>query len=236
MTLTFNTAPGVSIGEAVEAIHGVERDVNLPPSIATNFTGTAALFQDAQKGQVPLILAAVLTIYIVLGVLYESFIHPITILSGLPSAGLGALLALQVFGMDLSVIAIIGILLLVGLVKKNAIMMIDFAIERRNAGGVDALTAIREAAVIRFRPIIMTTLAAALGALPIALGAGAGAELRQPLGIAIVGGLMVSQVLTLYITPVVYLYLDRVDSYLSGRSQKTVERPVPATEVLEAAE
>ena len=236
VTLTFNTAPGVSIGEAVEAIHGVERDVNLPPSIATNFTGTAALFQDAQKGQVPLILAAVLTIYIVLGVLYESFIHPITILSGLPSAGLGALLALQVFGMDLSVIAIIGILLLVGLVKKNAIMMIDFAIERRNAGGVDALTAIREAAVIRFRPIIMTTLAAALGALPIALGAGAGAELRQPLGIAIVGGLMVSQVLTLYITPVVYLYLDRVDSYLSGRSQKTVERPVPATEVLEAAE
>ena len=167
----------------------------------------------------PLILAAVLTIYIVLGVLYESYIHPITILSGLPSAGLGALLALWWYGMDLSVIAIIGILLLVGIVKKNAIMMIDFAIERRN-GGVDALPAIREAAIIRFRPIIMTTLAAILGAVPIAIGAGAGAELRQPLGIAIVGGLCVSQILTLYITPVVYYYLDKVDTFLSGRAKR----------------
>jgi HAE1 family hydrophobic/amphiphilic exporter-1 len=238
VTLSFNTAPGVSIGEAVEAIHAVERDINLPASITTNFTGTAALFQDAQRGQVPLILAAVLTIYIVLGVLYESFIHPITILSGLPSAGLGALLALQAFNMDLSVIAIIGILLLVGLVKKNAIMMIDFAIERRNSAGLDALSAIREAAVIRFRPIIMTTLAAALGALPIALGAGAGAELRQPLGIAIVGGLMVSQVLTLYITPVVYVYLDRLDSYLSGRTRAEAEarRVPPPDAIAEAAE
>jgi len=221
VTLSFNTAPGVSIGEAVEAIRAVERQIGLPATISTNFSGTAALFQDAQKGQVPLILAAVLTIYIVLGVLYESYIHPITILSGLPSAGLGALIALWAFGMDLSVIAIIGILLLVGIVKKNAIMMIDFAIERRNEG-LDALPAIREAALIRFRPIFMTTMAAILGAVPIAIGAGAGAELRQPLGIAIVGGLCVSQLLTLFITPVVYYYLDKVDSYLSGRDTVSV--------------
>ena len=224
VTLSFNTAPGTSIGEAVEAIRRIEAELKMPPSVSTNFTGSAALFQDAQKGQVPLILAAVLTIYIVLGVLYESYIHPITILSGLPSAGLGALFALWWYGMDLSVIAIIGILLLVGIVKKNAIMMIDFAIERRN-DGVDALPAIREAAIIRFRPIIMTTLAAILGAVPIAIGAGAGAELRQPLGIAIVGGLCVSQILTLYITPVVYYYLDKVDSFLSGRAKR-----VPAKE------
>ena len=216
VTLSFNTAPGVSIGEAVEAIRRVEIELQVPSSISTSFTGSAALFQDAQKGQVPLILAAVLTIYIVLGVLYESYIHPITILSGLPSAGLGALMALNWYGMDLSVIAIIGILLLVGIVKKNAIMMIDFAIERRREG-IEALPAIREAALIRYRPIIMTTLAAILGAVPIAIGAGAGAELRQPLGIAIVGGLCVSQLLTLYITPVVYYYLDKIDTYLSGR-------------------
>jgi hydrophobic/amphiphilic exporter-1 (mainly G- bacteria), HAE1 family len=224
VTMSFNTAPGVSIGEAVEMIKKIETDINLPGSITSVFTGSAALFQDAQKGQVPLILAALLTIYILLGVLYESFIHPITILAGLPSAGLGALIALQMFGMDLSVIAIIGILLLIGIVKKNAIMMIDFAIERRREGGLDATTAIREAAVIRFRPIIMTTLAAALGALPIALGAGAGAELRQPLGIAIVGGLCLSQLLTLYITPVVYIYLDRVDSFIAARTHPPEEQ------------
>jgi hydrophobic/amphiphilic exporter-1 (mainly G- bacteria), HAE1 family len=223
VTLSFNTAPGVSIGEAVERIKKIETEINLPGSITTSFTGSAALFQDAQKGQVPLILAALLTIYILLGVLYESFIHPITILAGLPSAGLGALIALQMFGLDLSVIAIIGILLLIGIVKKNAIMMIDFAIERRREGGLDASSAIREAAVIRFRPIIMTTLAAALGALPIALGAGAGAELRQPLGIAIVGGLCLSQLLTLYITPVVYIYLDRVDSFIAARTHPQEE-------------
>ena len=215
VTLSFNTAVGVSIGEAVEAIRKVEAQIGLPGNVSTNFTGAAKNFQDAQKGQVPLILAAVLTIYIVLGVLYESYIHPITILSGLPSAGLGALWALQFYNLDLSVIAIIGVLLLVGIVKKNAIMMVDFALERRR-DGLEALPAIREAAIIRFRPILMTTLAAILGAVPIALGTGAGAELRQPLGIAIVGGLCVSQVLTLFITPVVYYYLDKVDSYISG--------------------
>jgi HAE1 family hydrophobic/amphiphilic exporter-1 len=214
----------VSIGQAVEAIRAAEREVNLPASISTNFAGTAALFQDAQQGQAALIVAAVLTIYIVLGVLYESYIHPITILSGLPSAGMGALLALEYFNLPLTVIAIIGILLLVGIVKKNAIMMVDFALVRRR-DGLDALPAIREAALIRFRPIIMTTLAAILGAVPIALGAGDGAELRQPLGIAIVGGLCVSQILTLYITPVIYYYLDKIDTFLSGRRSRGEATP-----------
>ena len=215
VTLSYNVAPGVALSEANEAIRRVAREVQLPATISTNFSGAAALFEEAQRGQVPLIIAAILTIYILLGVLYESYIHPITILSGLPSAGIGALIALQMFGMDLSVIAIIGILLLVGIVKKNAIMMVDFALERRR-DGIDALPAIREAALIRFRPIMMTTLAAIFGAIPIAIGAGAGAELRQPLGIAIVGGLCVSQLLTLYITPVIYFYLDKVDRYISG--------------------
>ncbi|TCR62211.1 efflux RND transporter permease subunit [Bosea sp. BK604] len=218
VTISFNTAPGISLGDAVNAIRAAEREINLPASIVTSFAGSAQLFQDALKGQGLLIFAAILVIYIILGILYESFIHPITILSGLPSAGLGALLALEYFHMDLSVIAIIGILMLVGIVKKNAIMMVDFAIERRKQGD-DALTAIREAALVRFRPIMMTSFAAIFGVLPIALGHGAGAELRQPLGIAVVGGLIVSQMLTLYITPVVYFYLDKVDTWLSGRNR-----------------
>ena len=226
VTISFNTPTGVAIGESVAAIQKIEHELNMPASITTSFTGSAKLFQDAQKGQVPLILAAVLTIYIVLGVLYESYIHPITILAGLPSAGVGALLWLRWYDMDLSVIAIIGILLLLGIVKKNAIMMIDFAVERRREG-VAALPAIREAALIRFRPITMTSLAAGLGAVPIALGAGAGAELRQPLGIAIVGGLCVSQLLTLFITPVIYYYLDFVDSWLAGTSKRE-DAPVEA--------
>jgi HAE1 family hydrophobic/amphiphilic exporter-1 len=219
VTISFNTAPGISLGDAVNAIRSAERDVNLPATVVTSFAGSAQLFQDALKGQGLLIFAAILVIYIILGILYESFIHPITILSGLPSAGLGALLALQYFSMDLSVIAIIGILMLVGIVKKNAIMMVDFAIERRKMGD-DALVAIREAALVRFRPIMMTSFAAVFGVLPIAIGHGAGAELRQPLGIAVVGGLIVSQLLTLYITPVVYFYLDKVDSWLSGRNRR----------------
>ncbi len=227
VTLSFNLAPDVSIGQAVEAIQKLEREIGMPPSVATSFSGTAQQFQDSLKGQGALLLAAVITIYILLGVLYESFIHPITILSGLPSAGLGALIFLRLFNMDLSVVAIIGILLLIGIVKKNAIMMIDFALVRRREGA-DAETAIREAAIIRFRPIIMTTLAAALGAVPIALGAGAGAELRQPLGISIVGGLAVSQVLTLYITPVVYYYMDFIDQWLA-RGRKVAPETVPAS-------
>ena len=218
VTLSFNLAPDVALGQAVEAIRKAEKLAGLPSTIITGFAGSAQQFQDSLKGQGLLIMAAVLVIYIVLGVLYESFIHPITILSGLPSAGLGALLALQIYKLDLSVIAIIGILMLVGIVKKNAIMMVDFAIERRQAGA-DALSAIREAALVRFRPIMMTTFAALFGTLPIALGSGAGSELRQPLGIAVVGGLAVSQILTLFITPVVYIYLDRLDSYFKGRAK-----------------
>ncbi len=229
VTFSFNTAPGVAIGEAVDAVRVAEREVGMAASMNSNFSGSAQLFQDALKGQGLLILAAVLVIYIVLGILYESYIHPITILSGLPSAGLGALLALQWFGMDLSVIAIIGILMLVGIVKKNAIMMVDFAIEKRRSENVDAMTAIREAALVRFRPIIMTSFAAIFAILPIALGSGAGAELRQPLGVAVVGGLILSQVLTLYITPVVYFYLDKVDSLISGRNREdtAVVEPAP---------
>ena len=235
VTLSFNLAPDVSIGQAVEAIQKLEREIGMPAHVSTSFSGTAQMFQQSLKGQGALLLAAVLTIYILLGVLYESYIHPITILSGLPSAGLGALIFLRWFGMDLSVVAIIGILLLIGIVKKNAIMMIDFALVRRREGA-DAETAIREAALIRFRPIIMTTLAAALGAVPIAIGAGAGAELRQPLGISIVGGLAVSQVLTLYITPVVYYYMDFIDQWLMRGRKAAIPVEAPASAPAEAAE
>jgi HAE1 family hydrophobic/amphiphilic exporter-1 len=228
VTISFNTAPGVSIGQATAAIERVERESNLPATVVSGFQGTAQVFQDAQKGQGLLILAAIFAAYVILGILYESFIHPITIISGLPSAGIGAILTLMLFGMDLSVIAIIGIVMLVGIVKKNAIMMIDFAIDRRRVG-LSADAAIREAALLRFRPIMMTTFAAIFGALPIALGAGAGAELRQPLGIAVVGGLCLSQLLTLYITPVIYIYLDRVDRMLKRRLEPQLEE-VPEAE------
>jgi HAE1 family hydrophobic/amphiphilic exporter-1 len=222
VTISFNLTPGFSLGHAVAAIQQIETESNLPASITSGFQGSAQVFQDSLKGQGILVLAAIFAAYVVLGILYESFIHPITIISGLPSAGVGALLTLMAFQMDLSVIAMIGIVMLVGIVKKNAIMMIDFAIERRRVG-LGAEAAIREACLLRFRPIMMTTFAAIFGTLPIALGTGAGAELRQPLGIAVVGGLCVSQLLTLYITPVVYLYLDRIDRMLKRRLEPQVE-------------
>jgi hydrophobic/amphiphilic exporter-1 (mainly G- bacteria), HAE1 family len=222
VTISFNLAPGVSLGQAVDAIQNLEREERLPATITTGFQGTAQVFQDSLRGQGILILAAIFAAYVVLGILYESFIHPITIISGLPSAGIGAILTLMLFKMDLSVIAMIGIVMLVGIVKKNAIMMIDFAIERRRVG-LSAEAAIREAAILRFRPIMMTTFAAIFGTLPIALGTGAGAELRQPLGVAVVGGLVLSQLLTLYITPVIYLYLDRFDRLIKRRLEPQLE-------------
>jgi HAE1 family hydrophobic/amphiphilic exporter-1 len=222
VTISFNLAPGYSLGQAVDEIGAIEREARLPVSISSSFQGSAQVFQDSLKGQGILVLAAIFAAYVLLGILYESFIHPITIISGLPSAGIGALLTLMAFKMDLSVIAMIGIVMLVGIVKKNAIMMIDFAIERRRVG-LNAEAAIREAAVLRFRPIMMTTFAAIFGALPIALGHGAGAELRQPLGVSVVGGLVLSQLLTLYITPVVYIYLDRIDRMLKRRLEPQLE-------------
>ncbi|TCK70838.1 multidrug efflux RND transporter permease subunit [Acidipila rosea] len=209
-TISFNLASGVSLGDAVQVINQVEQQMGMPASINASFQGTAAAFESSLSNEPILILAALITVYIVLGVLYESYIHPITILSTLPSAGVGAILALILFKMDLNVIGIIGIILLIGIVKKNAIMMIDFALEAERGQGKPAEEAIYQACLLRFRPIMMTTMAALLGGLPLALGTGMGAELRRPLGITIVGGLIFSQVLTLYTTPVVYLYFDKL--------------------------
>ncbi|AKQ64009.1 Cobalt-zinc-cadmium resistance protein CzcA [Myxococcus hansupus] len=222
VTLSFDTAPGVSLGQAVKAIREVEQQQGLPPSIRADFQGTAQSFQQALASEPLLILAALITVYIVLGVLYESYIHPVTILSTLPSAGVGALLALMLVRVEFSIIALIGVVLLIGIVKKNAIMMIDFALEAERHQRLTPHAAIRQAALLRFRPIMMTTLAALLGGIPLALGQGTGSELRKPLGISIVGGLLVSQVLTLFTTPVVYLFMGRL-----ARRVRRRPRPPP---------
>ncbi len=232
VTLSFNLRPGVSLGEAVEAIQAAQKAIKLPETVVTSFSGSAAEFRASLQSEPLLILAAIVVIYIVLGVLYESYIHPITILSSLPSAGVGALLALLLCHTELSLIALIGIILLIGIVKKNAIMMIDFALEAERNEGLPPEESIYQACVLRFRPIMMTTMAALLGALPLALENGTGSELRRPLGISIVGGLLVSQFLTLYTTPVIYLYLDRlgnrVNQWRSARGLRPEQLPAPA--------
>jgi multidrug efflux pump len=227
VTFSFNLAPGVSLGDATKVIEGVERSIGFPSTINAKFQGTAAAFQDSLASEPLLILAALLTVYLVLGILYESYAHPITIISTLPSAGVGALLALKISNNELNVIGLIGIVLLIGLVKKNAIMMIDFALYTEREHGKSPTDAIHEACLLRFRPIMMTTMAALLGGLPLALGTGTGSELRRPLGITIVGGLIVSQMLTLFTTPVVYIYIDRLRLWLAGVRTKarTEARP-----------
>jgi HAE1 family hydrophobic/amphiphilic exporter-1 len=228
VTISFNLAPGVSLGDAVAQVRK-EAAQALPPSITTSFEGTAEAFASSLSGLAALLVFAVLVIYLVLGILYESFVHPLTILSGLPSAGVGALLTLLLFGTDLNIYSFVGLVMLIGIVKKNAIMQIDFALAVQRQEGKPPLDAIYEGCVIRFRPIMMTTMAALLGTLPIAIGLGAGGEARRPLGLAVVGGLLLSQLVTLYLTPVYYVYLDALATRLRLR-------PAPAPEAVAAVE
>jgi multidrug efflux pump subunit AcrB len=226
VTLSFNLSPGSSLGDAVDAIQKAQKDIGLPETVATSFSGSAAEFRSSLRSEPFLILAAIVVIYIVLGVLYESYIHPITILSTLPSAGVGALVALMIFHIDFSMIALIGVILLIGIVKKNAIMMIDFALEAERDQGLPPEESIYQACLLRFRPIMMTTMAALLGALPLALESGTGSELRRPMGISIVGGLLLSQFLTLYTTPVIYLYMERASKWV--RHWRNADNPALA--------
>jgi multidrug efflux pump len=227
-TISFNLAPGAALSDAVEAVNAAMARLGVPPSIHGTFQGTARAFQDSVANEPYLILAALIAVYIVLGILYESFIHPLTILSTLPSAGVGAVAALMLLHIDFSIMALIGVILLIGIVKKNAIMMIDFALDAERSRGLSSRDAIYAASLLRFRPIMMTTAAALFGALPLAIGMGDGGELRQPLGIAIVGGLLVSQLLTLYTTPVIYLYLDGVSLWLRRIRDGSGSAPDPA--------
>jgi multidrug efflux pump subunit AcrB len=229
VTISFNMATGVSLGRGNEIVQQAVQELRMPATVNGSFQGTAQVFQSSLSTMPLLLAAALLAVYIVLGMLYESLVHPLTILSTLPSAGLGALLALMIFGYDLSLVSFIGIILLMGIVKKNAIMMIDFALEVERTENLKPEEAIYKACVIRFRPIMMTTMAALLGALPLAIGFGAGSELRRPLGIAVAGGLIVSQVLTLYTTPVIYLFFEHLRQWAWRKRHQPIVREAPAT-------